>query len=97
MEIPVTQYIKPHGHTKILRIVIPDECKPMMEKLAELNLHITCEALHRGLVAQYISHKEGDFAIMLSPIEKSHDQLVKMINDFNEEAFEGWLKDMTDE
>ncbi len=97
MEIPVTQYIKPHGRTKILRIEIPDECKAMVEKIAGLHLHFTCEALHRGMVAQYISHKDGDFAIVLSSVDDSFEQLVKMINDFDEEAFKTWLIDMTEE
>ena len=97
MEIPVTQYIKPRGRTKVLRIEIPDECKAMVEKIASLHLHFTCEALHRGMVAQYISHKEGDFAIVLSSVDASHDQIVKMINDFDEEAFKEWLVGMTED
>lgn len=96
MEIPVTQYVKLYGRTKILRVEIPDECKPMMEKLTSLELHIVCEALHRNMVAQYISHEEGDFAIVLSPLDQSHEQLIKMINDFDEEAFKMWLVDMTE-
>lgn len=92
MLINVTQYMRPDGHTKPQQVEIPDKYKSVIDKLNKLDLRITCESLTNGLVAQYISHEEGDFAIELSfPGEKSHQKLLEMLDAFDEDAFKRWL------
>ncbi len=93
MQIDITQYMRPDGRTKMLQIEIPDEYEAVINKLKELDLRITCELLSSGLVAQYITHEEGDYAIELDMFgEGVNIKLLKMLDDFDEQSFKSWLK-----
>ena len=97
MYIEITQVTKVYQKALKLEVEIPDELEPTMEKLKELELRIVAEPLMGNMVVQYIFHEKDAFAIMLSPLEQSHAQLIEMLTAFDEEAFKIWLGETTEE
>lgn len=98
MKIDVTQYLRPNGNERQLKVEIPDELKEKYLLIIKSGCSITSEAMPScNMVAQYISHPEGDFCIeMSSPGEKATEALHKMIEKFDIGAFNKWLENLND-
>lgn len=98
MKIDVTHYTRPAGNERHLKVKVPDELKEKYLSIIKSGCSITSEAMPTGnMVAQYISHPEGDFCIeMSSPGEKATEALHKMIEKFDIDAFNKWLKNLND-
>ena len=97
MDIDVTQVTKTYGKALPLKVEVPDELEPIMEKLKELELKIVAEPLMGNMVIQYIFHEKDAYAIVVSPLKEAHIELAKILTAFDEEAFKIWLGETTEE
>lgn len=95
MTLTVTQFMRPDGRRKTISLEIPDDYKSKVAELQACECEITCEQMMNGQATQYISHNEGDFAIVSSNCGTDADAaLLKMIKEFDTTKFNEWLKDV---
>lgn len=90
----VTQYLRPDGRQRELELEIPDEYQQQYNLIHSYGCRLTCEQMMNGEAAQYISHKDGDFDIKLTPAydRKAADKaLLQMIKSFDKNEFDKWV------
>jgi len=91
----VLQYLRPHGKRYTNHIEISEDYSLQYELIHACGCMLTCEQLMSGKAVQYISNENGDFAIEITAAgneEAAFKALLKMIREFDKDAFEKWNK-----
>lgn len=99
MQIRVTQYLRPDGRQKVLRMEIPDSYQEQYDLIRSCGCELTCEQLRNGTAVHYISSivEENDFAIEITPVgdtAAAEAKLLEMIATFDKERFECWREQL---
>jgi hypothetical protein len=106
--ISVVQLLRPNAEKRMVGAEVSDIVAEKWEKIRALGLRLTAEVIPGGpdihdQVCVCIEHPVwGDFAMFLEdnyPDDKDKviDELEKMILNFNEDQYRGWLEDLEDD
>lgn len=95
MKIQITQFIRPDGRQRGIAFDLRDDLRPQMELIEACDCRITAEQLQTLEAVSYVSHKEGDFDLIISACGKEAEEaLENMIRRFDKTKFDEWLASM---
>lgn len=97
MNLGMTQYLLPDGHTRQACIEIDDDLYAKVDLIRGLGMRFTAEILTTGEVSFCAEHEEGDFLITVAPNGPGvREAIEKMVRGFDATEFGEWLADMTE-